>query len=104
MDHGAVNKCAPMAQTMATNVIRYQLLHRTTSAVLAARQFFAQAAVMLVHSFSPTDRWFEDFVAFARLFKASPRIGELVHAGQCGQTQLFLGWCKGDQRFRSENA
>jgi hypothetical protein len=61
--------------------VRYQLVHRTASAVLAARQFFAQSAVMLVHSFSLADRWFEDFVAFAQLLKASPRIGE---ARACG--------------------
>jgi len=37
--------------------IRYQLLHRTASALLIAQQFDAAAAVMLVHSFSPTSRW-----------------------------------------------
>ena len=37
--------------------IRYQLLHRTASAVIAAQQFFAPTAVMLIQSFSSTDRW-----------------------------------------------
>jgi len=36
-------------------------------------------------------------------FGASPRSGELVRARQCSETQLFLGWCKGDQQFRSGN-
>jgi len=34
--------------------IRYQLLHRTVSAIVTARSFHAGFAVMLVHSFSPT--------------------------------------------------
>src|SRR5262249_4271963 len=33
--------------------VRYQLLHRTASAILTARQFHAHVAVMLVQSFSP---------------------------------------------------
>lgn len=81
--------------------IRYQLLHRTASAVLAARQYFGGNAVMLVHSFSPTDRWFEDFAAFAGLFHITPRIGDVVTVGRCGDVHLSLGWCKGDQGFRA---
>jgi Domain of unknown function (DUF6946) len=80
--------------------IRYQLLHRTASAVLAARQYCAAAAVLLVHSFSPTDRWFEDFSAFAGLFGVTPRMGELAAVGRCRDVSLSIGWCRGDQRFR----
>jgi len=80
--------------------IRYQLLHRTASALLIAEQFYARAAVMLVQSFSPINKWFEDFVAFAGLFKVEPRIGELVSVGERQGIDLYLGWCCGDQRFR----
>jgi hypothetical protein len=45
--------------------IRYQLLHRTASAVIEAERFMTSAAAMIVHSFSPQRRWFEDFRAFA---------------------------------------
>jgi len=44
--------------------IRYQLMHRTVSAILTARAFYSGVAVMLVHSFSPESRWREDFEAF----------------------------------------
>ncbi len=71
--------------------VRYQLLHRTASAVLAARQFLAPAAVMLVHSFSENDRWFEDFSKFAGLFGAQPRIGELTTVGSCSDVTLSIG-------------
>ena len=59
--------------------IRYQLIHRTASAVLTAREYFAPTAVMLVHSFSEDDRWWADFKAFAALFGKTPEIGEVVH-------------------------
>lgn len=80
--------------------IRYQLLHRTASSLLIAEQFYARAAVMLVHSFSPSDRWFEDFEAFAALFGVKPRIGELVAVGKRQGISLYLGWCRGEQGFR----
>jgi len=78
---------------------RYQLLHRTGSALLAAQAFSASAAVMLVHSFSPEHRWFDDFVAFAALFEATPRVGSVQRASGNLPLPLFLGWCQGDPRF-----
>ncbi len=42
-----ISECLGLSDVPGT--VRYQLLHRTASAVLAARQFCADAAVMLVH-------------------------------------------------------
>jgi hypothetical protein len=42
--------------------IRYQLLHRTVSAVIEGRRFNARSAVMIVHSFSRDQVWFEDYL------------------------------------------
>ena len=57
--------------------IRYQLLHRTASAVIERRRFAATATAMVVHSFSPERRWYEDYEAFLDLLgvaaKASAR-------------------------------
>ena len=92
-------RCLGLPSTIPDST-RYQLLHRTASAVLAAEEFGAKAAVMLVHSFSPADRWFDDFKAFAGLFGGSPSIGQVFHARRCQDIDLFLGWCKGDGRFR----
>jgi hypothetical protein len=47
--------------------IRYQLLHRTASAIYEAKRFRCRSAMMLVHSFSPSHRWFPDFAEFSRL-------------------------------------
>ncbi len=81
--------------------IRYQLLHRTVSALLIAEQFSARAAVMLVHSFSPTNKWLDDFAAFAALFGLHPQIGSLAAVGIRRNLPLFIGWCSGDQGFRA---
>lgn len=80
--------------------IRYQLLHRTASAVLAAREFHAHVAVMLVQSFSPVGRWREDFEMFCRALGVS-QVSESVGVVERHKTpRLFVGWCTGDQRFR----
>jgi hypothetical protein len=96
--YGFLLRCLGLEQV--ADSIRYQLLHRAASAVLAAEEFFAPYAVMLVHSFSPNDKWFEDFAQFAAMFGSRPKIGAIVPARRCGKTELFLGWCKGDQQFR----
>lgn len=81
--------------------VRYQLLHRSASAAVEAERFGASAAGMIVHSFSPRARWFEDYQAFTHL------MGSPVQANQLGRSKLpngktlHLGWATGDQRFRS---
>lgn len=86
--------------TQIPGPIRYQLVHRTASALLIAQQFCASAAVMLVQSFSPTNKWFEDFEAFATLFEVQPRVGELAAIGQRRDIPMFIGWCRGNRQFR----
>ena len=78
--------------------IRYQLLHRTASAIIEARRFGATHAVMLVHSFSPTDTWFEDFAAFAALYGANAKKGSTVQASTLGDVTLHLGWASDTPR------
>ena len=81
------------------DTVRYQLLHRTASAILEARRFCANHAVMLVHSFSPTNRWFDDFSAFASLFDLKPEIGQLVTTKLQDGMSLSLAWVHGDKKF-----
>ncbi len=81
--------------------IRYQLLHRTVSALLTARAFHAVTAVMLVHSFSPDSRWREDFEAFSAALGAS-RLTDDLYEIELGQSPcLIIGWCKGAEEFLS---
>jgi len=82
--------------------VRYQLLHRTVSALLVARDFAAEGAVMLIHSFSPSGKWFADFAAFGGLFGQTATPGQLVPLGVYDGIPLWIGWCAGDQQFRAE--
>ena len=80
--------------------IRYQLLHRSASAVIVAREFHASAAVMLVHSFSPSKRWFDEYVAFGKALGVGLVEGRALRAPHLKKPPLYLGWVSGDQRFR----
>jgi len=83
----------------APDVLRYQLLHRTASAVLTARSFHAHVAVMLVQSFSATGRWREDFDSFCRVLGVeNPADGVKSVPGHVAP-RLFVGWCAGDREF-----
>jgi hypothetical protein len=83
---------------------RYQLLHRTASALIVAQEFAAETAVMLVHSFSPNGKWFDDFKAFGGLFGQEAKKGQLLSLGKRHGMPLYIGWCVGDQQHRAEIA
>jgi hypothetical protein len=82
-----------------SGTIRYQLLHRTVAALRAARDFQAYRAVMLVHSFSRTSKWFDDFKAFAGLFGLPAEPGMLLPVDTFDGVELEIGWCAGEERF-----
>lgn len=77
------------------DTIRYQLLHRTASAILVAREFHAATAVMLVHSFSPDGQWFDDFAAFSHELGALVRKDSIVMVPTLSNPALYLGWSTG---------
>lgn len=79
--------------------IRYQLLHRTASALIEAQRFNATHAVMLVHSFSRTNEWHEDYAAFVRLFEASVDTTGTTWAALLGGVQLHFAWVRGDPAY-----
>jgi hypothetical protein len=81
--------------------VRYQLLHRTASAVIEAKRFLAPQAIMLVHSFSPTQQWFADYAAFASLLGVNAEPNRLLSVGQRGGVDLFIGWVCGNQDYLS---
>lgn len=83
------------------DTIRYQLVHRLASAVLTARQFHAQTAVMLVQSFSPDSRWFDDFEAFASAIGSTAAKGSVATIPSVQAPTVYMGWCSGDQRHRA---
>lgn len=82
----------------APDTLRYQLFHRTVSAVLAAREFGAAHAAMVVHSFSASAQWYEDFAAFARHLGVNAPKGSIATLPSRDAPSLSIGWIQGDLR------
>lgn len=81
------------------NKIRYQLLHRTVSAILEAKRFQTDRAGMIVHSFSPSNEWFEDYQTFIDLFKLNAGINELTLITLPNGIVLYFAWIHGDEKY-----
>jgi len=81
------------------DAVRYQLVHRTVSAVLTARDFHAHVALMLVHSFGSRASLRDDFEVFCRALEAEEVSPGLRVVQSFRGPRLFLGWCDGDLRF-----
>jgi hypothetical protein len=74
--------------------IRYQLLHRAASALLEARRFHANLAVLIVQSFNrqaDEESW-QDFGRFAALLGARVAEGSLAASSTETIVPLFIGW------------
>ena len=73
--------------------IRYQLLHRTASAIIEARRYCTDRAAMIVQSFCPKLSWFGDFQAFVAamgLEEVAP--GVMSSTKLCDGVKLQMGW------------
>lgn len=75
--------------------LRYQLLHRTASPVLEALRLQARYAAMVVHSFSASDAWLEDYQSFAALLGAIGEKGVLESVPTGTAPDLWIGWVAG---------
>lgn len=81
------------------DTVRYQLLHRSVSALLTARAFHAPVAAMLVHSFCPNSTWRTDFSAFCSALSCKQITADLFEVPTLTGPRLLLGWCGGDARY-----
>jgi len=79
--------------------IRYQLLHRSVSALLTTRAFHAPVAVMLVHSFSPSSAWREDFETFCDELNCHKLSSDMFEVPGIPDARLLLGWFKGNEKY-----
>lgn len=75
--------------------IRYQLIHRTASAIIEAGRFNAPNALMLIHSFSKNNEWFGDYDEFVKLYDVKGEVNTVHYAGKMKGVELYLGWVKG---------
>jgi hypothetical protein len=79
--------------------LRYQLFHRTASAIVEAKRFDALDAAMVVHTFSPRDEWFDDYAAFLKMLGLSAGINEVASKGLANGVRLHLAWVHGSERW-----
>jgi hypothetical protein len=87
-------------ETDKVDHIRYQLLHRTASAIIEAEKFNAGNALMLVHSFSQLDEWFEDYAKFLALFGLKGMTPDsLVYANNIKGINLYFSWVRGEKKY-----
>ena len=79
--------------------IRYQLLHRTASAIIEAKRFNASHAMMMVHSFSLSHEWFEDYKAFLSLFALRGTVDSISTFGNLNDIELHFTWIHGEEKY-----
>ena len=86
--------CGALALSPAqATSLRYQLLHRAVSALIEAKRYRTDVAVLLVHSFSDDPKGLADFSAFLRAIGfASPVAGALVGPVVLDGVSLYAGW------------
>jgi hypothetical protein len=74
--------------------LRYQLLHRTASAIVEARRFGTDVAVMLVQSFNRTadDESWQDFRRFGKVMGADVPENGAAASTRPTDIPLYLGW------------
>jgi hypothetical protein len=72
--------------------IRYQLLHRTVSALLEAERVDAAIAAMIIVSFTDDPRSRDDFGAFTSVLGGPVSSGQLRRMPSVQNRPLFLGW------------
>jgi len=72
--------------------IRYQLLHRTASAIKEAQEMNTANALILVHSFSPESKWFVDYAEFVRLFNLLPEKDAVIGPVVINRVNLYFAW------------
>ncbi len=95
---GKQNRLEHLCGTLGLDVghvgsIRYQLLHRTASAIYEAKRYRCHHALMLVHSFSATRRWIEDFAAFSCAMGLPLQQPNLCSSAKtCEGVSLRLAW------------
>jgi len=74
------------------DLLRYQLLHRTASAMLEAERFTAKNALMMVHSFSSENIGFKDYIEFLNLFRITAQMNIIQCANVINDVSLYFCW------------
>lgn len=81
--------------------LRYQLFHRTASAVMEGQRYRAVAALMLVHSFSTERACWPDYAAFVAAFGVEAQVGAIQRLPGRQPVPLYSAWVIGDSQYLS---
>ena len=57
---------------------------------------------MLVHSFSQSQQWFQDYAAFGALFGVQVVVNRVAYVGMVGGVHLHLCWVCGNVQYLSK--
>jgi len=79
--------------------VRYQLLHRAVSAILEVKRFKTNEAVMVVHSFSKSNEWFEDYEFFLSFLNLKARINQAASIKLNNEINLSVAWVHGPEKY-----
>lgn len=89
-------------QTKPPDDVRYQLLHRAASSVIAGKYFNAVANVLLVHSFSQTkpQKHWSDYKKFLNLFGVQASAEKTQRLSpRSSKMPLFSVWVTGNEQY-----
>jgi hypothetical protein len=84
--------CLQLTDLDQIRSIRYQLLHRTASALIEAKRYHAKHTVMLVHSFCRQDSSLEEYRAFLKLFGLRGEKNMINGPILIDGINLYFGW------------
>ena len=74
--------------------IRYQLLHRTASAIITANKYHCNTAMVLIHSFSPLNKSFKDYSDFINLYNLEAQLDGIIGPVILNGVRVYWGWVK----------
>jgi hypothetical protein len=72
--------------------LRYQLFHRTASAIREAERFGATTAVLLIQSFSSDPESAGAYAEFCQVVGCSPQRTAVLEGPKLGTIQLYFAW------------
>ena len=78
------------------NKIRYQLLHRTASAIIEAKRFCSRQAMMLVHSFSKSNASFSDYEKYLSIYGVKGKIDSVTEPINFSDVNVYFAWVNDD--------
>ncbi len=86
--------------------IRYQLLHRTASAIIEADRFHAPYALIVIQSFVNEDskNHYSDFCNFIRLYGKVPRKESLIEISRPHGRKLYAAWVQSKPSYDVDEA